>query len=126
MGVSTDAILVYGVPVKEDSDTDERIKEYDYSTDEANSDLAELAHAFPEPEPVCIVSHCHCDCPMYVIGVTESKLLAWRGSPRKFEVNTGDNHCDWDAAIRQFLKAHDIPDEDLNGAIGWWLFSNWC
>jgi hypothetical protein len=125
MGQSTDAILMYGFPVKEGSNTHERICNDD--ADDGSEDDGSLAgmayHGGADANGVELQCHCHHEYPMWFVGIAVSHVRAWRGHPQRVSTNTPNHH--WDAALRAFKAKHDIPDDDTDGPVGWWLFSYW-
>ena len=83
MGVSTDGILVYGIPMEEEFNfmgelyTDEYI-DHLLGVEECEWDVRRDAR---NACPVEIVSHCSYDYPMYIVALTGTRIWASRGYP---------------------------------------------
>jgi hypothetical protein len=112
MGVSTDGILFYGIPVEEDSDVHERINDKDTS----EGTIARLRNYGESDMGISIGTHCSGEYPMYYIYACDQ--TASRGSAVEvdFEVKSS-----WDRNLRAFCKKHNVPWEQPK----WWLVSYW-
>lgn len=77
MGVSTDAILVWGFMIEEDSEEHEALELF---MDEKYSELCAAQKKFPGCE---LVWHCSDDYTMYIVGLKETK--AYRGEPKRID-----------------------------------------
>jgi hypothetical protein len=125
MGVSTDALVMYGVALLEG---------WESADDEGNEiDKESLAEDDPrrlvdEVEDdlgggLALEIHCSYDCPMYVLGIEATRKRAWRGYPQTLtELGPQDGE-----AILEYCKKWKLPiDESVNdGKPGWLLFSMW-
>jgi hypothetical protein len=129
MGQSTDAIIAFGVDLGEE--LPEFLEEFDGEFDEFLASISGLpkwgepghsyeAHeAFAKAFPVTIIYHCSGDYPMYVLAVNGTEQRAWRGEPQTIEpLVVSDEQI---AALRDFMNEHE-----LDGDLGWLLFSNWA
>ena len=130
MGVSTDAILFFGLPF--DSDKDEtpfegfeefveealNIKRADYES------YAVYSAALQEACGNCEWDyHCHCDYPQLYIYHKNSRSVAWRGDPRSFSAALPIAKPEWTTDIKNFLSRLKIDIDDTR--IGWYLASVW-
>jgi hypothetical protein len=130
VGVSTDALLVYGFPVDED-DVPEGEDPWEQMEDTLLRELAGFSETWSENSSgsgfferkrqaekmmgVEIVGHCSNEATMYFIAT--SKIRAWRGSPEKIETLVpGD-----DVKLRAAAEVLGIKDPE----IGFWLASWW-
>jgi len=116
MGVSTDAILVFGLSLPEGSDGEEVVNLV--MEDEDNWERLEKLQRKIGAE---VVEHCSTGCPMYVIGVKIRK--AWRGQPvaidpAKLKATKKDV-----GAIRALCKSLGVAFDAKKCA--WWLCSHW-
>ncbi|TKC54027.1 MAG: hypothetical protein E5Y05_00220 [Mesorhizobium sp.] len=112
MGVSSDGILVYGIPCEEDA-LPEFLEEFEGDFDEYLESISGLPkwgepghdfaaqRAFRDACPVDFVAHCSYDYPMYIIAVRAAQYRNSRGS-----VTEPDTF--------------DVPLEKLHA------FTNWC
>ncbi len=115
MSVSTDAMLMYGIPLHEDEDL---------SYDEGSSDAPTSGPAYMaymgKPEDGCeMVSHCSGECPMYFAVIEGTVTRARRGHPK--EVTTPEPKPEWDARLRDFCKKHNLSHRKP----GWYIASMW-
>lgn len=119
MSTSTDAILVFGVPLAEDVEIPEYVDSVDIDT---SSELYRAFYGYLDRHKgtIEIVSHCSNEYPMFIVGVRVSKLRASRGSPRRLE--TFSVGPDWVELVEDFVKRHQLKTV---GEIGWWLASDW-
>lgn len=116
MGVSTDAILVYGIPLEKGA-----IGEHE--NDGPEEGPAWMVWSGDPVDGIEIVSHCSGDYPMHIVAIAGSEVRAWRGNPIRLErdLATVEAH---DALILAFLKRHGLKRK--KGATpGWWLASMW-
>src|SRR5271170_950184 len=75
MGQSTDALLVYGVPLHEDEDLS-----YDAEDENAPKDGPRyMAYMGKSEDGVSIVDHCSSDSPMYFVAINGVVFRASRG-----------------------------------------------
>lgn len=94
MGTSTDAILVFGMPIGYEEETPEFLEEFDGDFDEflnSKSGLpswGEPGHdfnnqrEFRESFPVDVTMHCSYDYTMYILAVRGTETRASRGYPK--------------------------------------------
>ena len=130
MGVSTDALLVYGFPVDEDDvpegeDPWQQMEDTllakltgfteQWSESSSGSGYFERKHEAEKLMGVEIVGHCSDESTMYFIAT--SKVRAWRGSPEKIDTLVpGD-----DVKLKAAAEVLGIK----NPIIGFWLASWW-
>jgi hypothetical protein len=114
MGVSTDAILVYGIPLKEGA-----IDEYYEGEGSPESGPSWMAYYGNEEDGLVIVSHCHGDFPMHILSVEGSEIRAWRGAAKRVDALPAMGN-DVDEKLRAFVKKHKLA---VDGKPGWWLAS---
>ena len=119
MGQSTDAYLVYGIEIEEDSDShsicealqDERYKEHSEATKELG---------------VEVISHRSSDCPLYLVVSKKLKNWSWRGFPRKLDLAALQLVVDEDSSIRdnidKFCERFEIVNDKK---YSWILCSDW-
>lgn len=120
MGVSTDAYLVFGVPVPE-----EFIEEYEDTEEEddgSSNPLGYMAYMGSSVDidgvKVGLVQHCSSDYPEYFVVPDGAKFYAWRGNP--VVVASLDTKPEWVPALRAFCEKHNIPWQEPQ----WWLASD--
>ena len=119
MGVSTDAILVYGIAIHEDC-TDK----FDYEDDE-NVEPSALYAVRCNPGDICVETHCADTYPMYIVGLTRTSTTAWRGYPKVIpglpEISDEEN-----AKLRSFCAEHGLESDcEINGGEPGWLLVSW-
>lgn len=117
MGVSTDAFLVYGVPLDEEIDLS-----YDEEDPEApEKGPAYMAYTGNDEDGIEIVEHCSDECPMYFAIIKGSEIRAHRGCPKKIEEPL---HWDFraDDRLKKFCKKYKLA----HGEPGWYLASMWA
>jgi hypothetical protein len=126
MSVNTDAILCYGVPVQ--SETIEEFSEGETEEEfERNKKANPLGFLVWSGDPeeslgvkVRLLRHQSDSCPEYLVAVSASAVLAWRGKPKRIDnVLAG---AGWAEAIDAFCKKYNI---ETDGTIGWWMASHW-
>ena len=119
MGVSTDGILVFGIPLEEGvefpevANFDDDFEEYLYQKRRDDPNF-----------PVELVSHCSCEYPMYILAIAGTEFSASRGYVQKIDNLPTVTETQIDQ-LRAFAEAHDL-DDWLDGEPGWYLCSNWC
>lgn len=119
MGVSTDAILVYGIAIHEDGND-----KFDYEDDE-NVEPSALYKIMCDPSDICVEVHCSDSHPMHIVGLTRTRHTAWRGFPKAVsglpEISDEEN-----AKLRSFLAEQGLePDPEVNGGEPGWLLASW-
>ena len=85
MGVSTDAMLVFGIDLDEDGgqfedqiDRELNIPDYGSPDRPSYEEIKKMENDFP----VTIVKHCSGECPMYIVAIPGTLMQASRGYPR--------------------------------------------
>lgn len=73
-------------------------------------------------------THCSSDCPMLLLAIKKSLVVAWRGSPRMLKLVQPDPK--WDEKIEKakalLLELMTEDDGDFkNEPTGWWICSDW-
>ena len=147
MGVSTDAYLVYGIPLEEEDsynlwldgarfDTRYLDEEDIYYCLINNIDVGFLFEVFSYNElyekikefkkqncisPFCIETHCSDNYPMHIIHVPDHLHSASRGYPEKIENLEVDKEKE--QAFLDFVKKY-APELDTK-QLGWYLCSYW-
>lgn len=122
MGVSTDAILFFGICIDDGSELHDRIVEESTAGDEGEPTKGTLAwlNDTGNAKFGCIVdAHCSHEYPMYFIAAQGSVITAWRGKPKGIEALTV--HPDWRSNLAAFCEKYGVPWEEP----GWWLVSYW-
>lgn len=144
MGVSTDAILAYGidlgeewhdkVPWGEEEDQDmeywlysldpDRL-DYDYemASEEEREAVWAVRREFIADFPVEDIHHCSGDYPMLFLAVRGTKVRASRGYPKKIEM--ADLHVDPFVAGRFLARLKGWGIEFEVEDLAWHLFSYW-
>lgn len=111
MGISTDAILVYGIDLGD---------EFNGALGPLLEDRWQDLDAAEKATGCTLVWHCSGECPMYILGITAVGVKARRGHPEhvtSLRVKPGAA-----AAIRRFAKALGIP---VAGRKPKWLLCSW-
>ena len=145
MGVSTDAILCYGIPFPEgyefpwrkgDGDIDDwwLIGVCGMSPKQTNEDWQQYyarGRAFEKenPLPVTIVHHCSDSYTMYIISARGYYKKAWRGEPQVIEPSSMNATNEHRQAVIDFCNTHcqptnsydELPEIDPQ----WYLCSWW-
>ena len=114
MGVSTDAIIAYGVELPEDQ------------MDNIDNIVGGEEEEKLNEQGLAIVYHCSDEYPMAILAVKDTVIRAWRGSP--VEIRREDLHrplgVNWDQRLDDALVDLDIEmDPDYEPM--WLLFSWW-
>lgn len=116
MGTSTDAILVYGIPLEEGA------IRYD---ENAKSGPSYMYYTGGVEDGVEIVMHCSAEYPMHIVAIPGTAISAYRGSPTPVAVDSllpgteADNEL-----LLAFLKKHKLK-KSKGAKPGWWLCSYW-
>ena len=77
MGTSTNANVIYGIALEGLGDVDIHA-----DTEDLPEDHPARMYACAEPfDGICIDAHCSDSCPMYIIGLDDTRVCALRGSP---------------------------------------------
>jgi len=119
MGTSTDAILVYGIPVA----ISEHIKNFHDREGLPKDHPKVLAFGGEAIDGISIVMHCCYEDPMAIVALAETEKTAWRGSPQR--INTYDMHflgSSNDNKLKAYCEKYELETE---GEPGWWLVSWW-
>lgn len=116
MGVSTDAILVYGIALKEGA-----------RDDEAFSTAFDSIDSYGAVGPVELVMHCCDTYTLHILARTGTELRASRGNPRV--ITALDAPADAAEVLERFVEEHALYgaiDAEVNGGKpGWLLCSDW-
>ena len=127
MGVSTTAMLFFGVLIEGGSKLessiryDEKEAEQDPSYDKAHP-LAYLWWLGRPEDGVRIVEHCSPVEPMYAIAIEDSLLTAIRGYPQVLPTGPSpQKHDEWVAKLKSFCEKYKIPCEKME----WYIVSWW-
>jgi len=148
MGVSTDAIICYGISYEEGYEFpwgEEDIEEwwindikgfkpvmevYDDSgewlegvTEEQINEYFEYRRKFKNnhPLPISLVHHCSNDYPMYILAVPSTVITAFRGYPKTINPDHFDLSNHNIQPFIEFCKEFDLYVEDPD----WYLCSYW-
>jgi hypothetical protein len=127
MGVSTDAILVFGMQVEGESDDSEKIDSFLGDDEDEDGDAGwQRVEAAEKKTGAQIVYHCSVECTMYIIGTRA--MTARRGypvaiEPKKLALSEKQVTADLEA-IEALCKIVGIPFRMKK--CKWWLCSNWC
>lgn len=115
MGVSTNAMLYYGIPFEED---DERLEYDENSEEEEQHELAQALYESTDLGGVTIETHCSYDFPMYIASIDSH--VAYRGEPVRIKTLTTPSAHER-AKLQAFAKKYKL---DYSKA-GWYLCSMW-
>lgn len=138
MGQSTDAYLYYGmelgesqfwlddeVPGLEEEELDDYSKVYYTRVHGHPPESYSDEWKWVEAQPIEIRSHCSCDYPMYFVHVKRLFVQAWRGDPKRIDLDYLTTVTLEDAdLLRIFCATMNIPWDMDN--VGWRLASMWC
>lgn len=119
MGVSTDAILAYGIPIPTESIPGNMTALQWQEAREVWDDDEITARGYD------IVYHCSGDYPMHFLAVPGTKVIASRGYPEKIKAQdvsplpsvTTDIYVRWQRAM------YDLKID--RSEAGWYIFSMW-
>lgn len=119
MGTSTDAILLYGIPLKEGA-----VDDYDEDDETLPQEgPAYMAWDGAAVDGIQLVRHCSKEAPMYFVAIAGTVVRAWRGSPRKFNGMYPDV-SEWNAKLVAFVEKHHLAIEE-DFAAAWYIASYW-
>ena len=118
MGVSTDAMIAFGMPIPSLDD-----RNYMDDTEES---LWDIAHAMEKEFGVTMVQHCSGEYPMWFIAVADSVKRAHRGYLEVLDV-PNMAAMDEQASEQKIHAAADHFHIELpkDSKVAWNLFSNW-
>jgi len=119
MGVSTDAYLLFGIPLK-----DGVVEDFDGEDSET---LQGLAYSGKEWNGVIIQAHCCASEPMHFICIKESLVRAHRGGPVRIDLGglfVGPDFPRWLGQLDAFVAQYKL-EKSLAGELGWYLASWW-
>jgi hypothetical protein len=116
MGTSTDAKLVYGIPLSEETEIGE------WNDGDPESGPAWIAWSGEPHDGVTLTRHCSDGCVMYILALEGTETTAWRGQPVR--IKPKDLHVDGsrDEKLRAYAKRFKLKTK---GKPGWWLCSWW-
>lgn len=101
MGVSTDAVHFYGVPIDDGSAAHEIVEAW-YNSDEVDGEPEKWFKA-RDLKNVTVGYHCSDGYVMYYIAIADSEVRAYRGSPMRVGTPVAPQH--WDMYLRAGLLA---------------------
>jgi hypothetical protein len=124
MGQSTDAILLYGVPLEAESLDDFREERYPNKDPLPDSPdfVPWLAYEGKPYDGIEIVRHCSGDYPMHIVAIEGTQTTAWRGHPKPIDVAKLAVPAGADEKLRAFVERYKLT---ASGEPGWWLASDW-
>lgn len=143
MGVSTNGIVCYGVPIDENTELPWNDEEKDYEdyeewfydylgwnkTYDDFPNSREYWKAKIAFTSLSIFSHCSCDCMMYILGIKSSERVASRGYPETLPANL-DSLITEEAKqeLLNFIERlnDDFPELLEKTEPSWLLVSMWC
>ena len=118
MGVSTYAILVYGIPLADDA-----IKPYDDTEDnEDESSPSYMVFMGKVIDGVHIVTHCSDEYRMHIATIAGTQQRARRGNPRAIDQASLAVDPSWNDRLQAFIEKHGL---ETDGDPGWYLASWW-
>lgn len=117
MGVSTDAIFVYGFEI--DEEDDEGKERCQLLMDETYDVLVDAEKRLGAQ----LVYHCSDECTEYIVGLEKTYMKAWRGYPQTINVTKMAlfNHAEMDAELRAIAEALGLEAKPGK----WLLCSYW-
>lgn len=133
MGVSTNAMLVFGFPVSDEYDEPPEWLTLSEEVEDFDAWLAMKAGLTPEQStyeaqkkivdacPADLFTHCHSEQPLYILGVRGAELTASRGYPEEITADLIMISAERIAAFKAWCEANDIPYQEPK----WWLCSYW-
>lgn len=127
MGVSTDAILVFGMQIEDESDDSQKINDIlEEDNDEGGTSGYDMLLEAEKEAGAEVVWHCSGEHTMYIVGVRA--MEASRGypvavDPKKLVLTERQTKSDL-AAIEALCDFIGIPFTAKK--CKWWLCSNWC
>lgn len=123
MGVSTDGILCYGIPL----DPEEKLPWEDDQYEGDFDTWFEEKYPGIYKAPAILVRHCSESYPMHIMALPGTYMMAWRGQPSKIEpflMMTLEQNPDKVSALIKFVTDNKLPvDGPLEPA--WYLASYW-
>lgn len=114
MGTSTDAILVYGIPIAEDTIAPAGDDE------ETPASGPQYLLDYNVENGITITKHCSYDFPMYILSISDTVSRAYRGSPLPMRFRK--TKPEWRTKLRAYAKKHKL---ETDGKPGWYLCSMW-
>ena len=124
MGVSTDAILVFGIDFDEEPPWEPFEENDDSEAEKVKNFLGWMAWSGETVDGVKVVEHQSASAPAYIIGIADSIITANRGYPVKVSKTTLQPHEQWAPMLVQFMSKYGISTEDM-APPGWLLCSYW-
>jgi hypothetical protein len=126
MGVSTDAILVFGMEIEGESEDSEKIDAImEEDDDEGGTSGYDRLSEAEKKTGAEVIFHCSAECTMYIVGTRA--MTANRGypvavDPKKLALTKAQIEADL-AAIEALCGFIGIPFKPKK--CKWWLCSNW-
>lgn len=118
MGTSTDAILLYGIPLVEGA-----FDEYDEDDPAApQSGPTFLAFMGGDEDGVEIQVHQSSEFPRHFVVIVGSVVTAHRGYPKCLSGRELVRNEAWDAKLKGFVDLYQLATD---GGPGWWMASWW-
>jgi hypothetical protein len=128
MGTSTDAKIVYGIPLREDAISrfdDDRDGELQVDQMTRAQRLSYAVMMGEEAAPgIDLVHHQSCSVTRYFLAISGQTRIARRGRPESLAGMQLDRVPAWDAMLRAAVTEFGLDDE-TEGEPGWWLASWW-
>lgn len=125
MSTSTDAILVYGIPLKGEDyywTSRQHFDEEGNPTDELSKLMYDGGSNVAEGD-VYLEHHCSADYTMYIAAIKGTALRAWRGDPKLVDTSCLFEYSNaLKEKLRIFMEQHNL---EADGEIGWYLCSYW-
>ncbi len=119
MGVSTDAILVYGVPLTEGA-----LSDYREEGEESTHPLARMLYGGDPVDGVVLVEHCSDECPEHILAIEGTETTAYRGYPKDIPSDALAVGEGWAEEIASFVQKYGLA-EAVEGEPRWLLCSYW-
>lgn len=127
MGTSTDAIIVFGIPLEDESIPWFDEDEYGHRpapTPEDDLFPSWLVFWGESHDGIKVVTHCSDDCPRHLVTVEGTEVRAWRGQTKRIVprdmVDPGPERI---AALEAFCQRYGLAP---SGSAGWYLVSYWA
>ena len=130
MGVSTDALLFYGIEVKNEDGENSDLSDEDLAkffgipyeeVEMSDESVTELIETLLADSPLELGTHCSCDYPMYILHLKAHQHRAWRGEPVKLDKDTL-----FVAPVDNEEATAWCRERGIEWAPDWLLASNWC
>jgi hypothetical protein len=118
MSSTTDAKLLYGIPLAEENDLS-----YHFDTGcSLEGDVGWMAYSGACVDGIMLIHHCSIAHTMWFAAIDKTEVCAHRGYPEEITGQDLSRNPEWDAKLQAFCNKHNLM---AAGKPGWWMASYW-